>query len=113
MCPSLVPGSAWGTITPNATGVTRNSSARTRGSTRTPNCLPGPIRRSGDQAIEKELDADARDGKYRRCQRTTDALAAALRAGALDGLMPTVLDYVPGYRTSAGTGAGMAFARWL
>ena len=25
----------------------------------------------------------------------------------------TVLDYVPGYRTPAGTGAGMAFARWL
>ncbi len=25
---------------------------------------------------------------------------------------PTVLDYVPGYRTPAGTGTGMAFARW-
>jgi hypothetical protein len=23
-----------------------------------------------------------------------------------------VLDYIPGYRTPAGTGAGMAFARW-
>jgi 3-O-methylgallate 3,4-dioxygenase len=33
-------------------------------------------------------------------------------AGALEGLEPTVLDYVPGYRTPAGTGAGMAFARW-
>ena len=33
-------------------------------------------------------------------------------AGALEGLTPTVLDYVPGYRTPAGTGAGMAFARW-
>ena len=33
-------------------------------------------------------------------------------AGALEGLTPTVLDYVPGYRTTAGTGAGMAFARW-
>ena len=27
-------------------------------------------------------------------------------------LAPTVLDYVPGYRTPAGTSAGMAFARW-
>ncbi len=33
-------------------------------------------------------------------------------AGALEGLAPTVLGYVPGYRTPAGTGAGMAFARW-
>jgi 3-O-methylgallate 3,4-dioxygenase len=33
-------------------------------------------------------------------------------AGALEGLTPTVLDYVPGYRTPAGTGAGMAFAQW-
>jgi 3-O-methylgallate 3,4-dioxygenase len=33
-------------------------------------------------------------------------------AGALTGLRATVLDYVPGYRTPAGTGAGMAFARW-
>jgi hypothetical protein len=33
-------------------------------------------------------------------------------AGALEGLEPTVVDYVPGYRTPAGTGTGMAFARW-
>jgi Catalytic LigB subunit of aromatic ring-opening dioxygenase len=33
-------------------------------------------------------------------------------AGALEDLAPSVLDYVPGYRTPAGTGAGMAFARW-
>ena len=33
-------------------------------------------------------------------------------AGALEHLAATVLDYIPGYRTPAGTGAGMAFARW-
>jgi hypothetical protein len=33
-------------------------------------------------------------------------------AAVLEGLTPTVLDYVPGYRTPAGTGTGMAFARW-
>jgi 3-O-methylgallate 3,4-dioxygenase len=33
-------------------------------------------------------------------------------AGALEGLTATVLDYVPGYRTAAGTGTGIAFARW-
>ena len=33
-------------------------------------------------------------------------------AGALEHLPATVVDYVPGYRTRAGTGAGMAFAHW-
>jgi hypothetical protein len=33
-------------------------------------------------------------------------------AGALEHRTAAVLDYVPGYRTPAGTGAGMAFARW-
>lgn len=33
-------------------------------------------------------------------------------AAALEGLSPTIVDYVPGYRTPAGTGTGMAFARW-
>ena len=33
-------------------------------------------------------------------------------AGALEGLAPSVVDYVPGYRTLAGTGAGMAFVHW-
>jgi hypothetical protein len=33
-------------------------------------------------------------------------------AGVLEPLTATVLDYVPGYRTPAGTGAGMAFAHW-
>ncbi len=33
-------------------------------------------------------------------------------AGALDGLAATEVDYVPGYRSPAGTGTGMAFAYW-
>jgi hypothetical protein len=33
-------------------------------------------------------------------------------AGALAHLPVTVVDYVPGYRTPAGTGTGMAFAYW-
>jgi 3-O-methylgallate 3,4-dioxygenase len=33
-------------------------------------------------------------------------------AAAAEGLEPHVLDYVPGYRTPAGTGTGMAFAYW-
>ncbi len=39
---------------------------------------------AADPVIEKELDADVWDGKYRRCQRAIDALAAALRAAAPD-----------------------------
>jgi hypothetical protein len=33
-------------------------------------------------------------------------------AGVLEGLQMTVLDYVPAYRSPAGTGCGMAFAIW-
>jgi hypothetical protein len=33
-------------------------------------------------------------------------------AGALEGLTATAIDYVPGYRSPAGTGTGMAFACW-
>ena len=33
-------------------------------------------------------------------------------AGALEDLAATVIDYVPGYRSPAGTGTGMAFAYW-
>ena len=43
---------------------------------------------------------------------TSEILNWTVAAGALETLAPTVLDYVPGYRTPAGTGAGMAFARW-
>ena len=33
-------------------------------------------------------------------------------AGAAQGLRPDWSDYVPCYRTAAGTGCGMAFAAW-
>ncbi len=33
-------------------------------------------------------------------------------AGALSDLTFEIVDYVPGYRSAAGTGCGMAFARW-
>jgi 3-O-methylgallate 3,4-dioxygenase len=33
-------------------------------------------------------------------------------AGSLEGLAATVIDYVAGYRSLAGTGAGMAFVQW-
>jgi len=43
---------------------------------------------------------------------TSEILNWIVAAGALENLTATVLDYIPGYRTPAGTGAGMAFARW-
>jgi hypothetical protein len=43
---------------------------------------------------------------------TSEILNWVTAAGVLAGLPATVLDYVPGYRTPAGTGAGMAFALW-
>jgi 3-O-methylgallate 3,4-dioxygenase len=43
---------------------------------------------------------------------TSEILNWIVAAGSLEHLEATVLDYVPGYRTPAGTGAGMAFMRW-
>ena len=33
-------------------------------------------------------------------------------AGAADHLEMELLEYIPGYRSPAGTGCGLAFARW-
>ncbi len=42
----------------------------------------------------------------------SEILNWVVAAGALGGLTPAVVDYIPGYRTPAGTGTGMGFARW-
>jgi 3-O-methylgallate 3,4-dioxygenase len=59
-------------------------------------------------------DADALGGIPRGKLRSgnSEILNWVTAAGALEGLEPTIVDYVPGYRTPAGTGTGMAFARW-
>jgi 3-O-methylgallate 3,4-dioxygenase len=43
---------------------------------------------------------------------TSEILNWITAAGALESLPATVIDYIPGYRTPAGTGAGMAFVQW-
>jgi 3-O-methylgallate 3,4-dioxygenase len=43
---------------------------------------------------------------------TSEILNWICAAGALEGLSATVVDYVAGYRSPAGTGAGMAFVQW-
>ncbi|MFF3573946.1 hypothetical protein [Nocardia jiangxiensis] len=43
---------------------------------------------------------------------TSEILNWITAAGALEKLCATVVDYVPGYRSPAGTGTGMAFVYW-
>jgi len=43
---------------------------------------------------------------------TGETLLYIAAAGAAEHLKMEVLDYVPGYRSPAGTGCGMAFVRW-
>jgi 3-O-methylgallate 3,4-dioxygenase len=43
---------------------------------------------------------------------TSEILNWIVAAGALESKQATIVDYVPGYRTPAGTGAGMAFVYW-
>jgi 3-O-methylgallate 3,4-dioxygenase len=43
---------------------------------------------------------------------TSETLNWITAAGAVEHLDMELLDYVPGYRTPAGTGCAMAFARW-
>jgi hypothetical protein len=59
-------------------------------------------------------DAAALAGIPRRKLRSgnSEILNWVTAAGALEGLAAHIVDYVPGYRTPAGTGTGMAFAYW-
>jgi Catalytic LigB subunit of aromatic ring-opening dioxygenase len=43
---------------------------------------------------------------------TSEILNWIVAAAALENKAATVVDYIPGYRTPAGTGAGMAFVYW-
>lgn len=74
-----------------------------------------------DEALDRAVlnaiadrDAAALAGIPRRKLRSgnSEILNWVAAAGALEGLEPHVVDYVPGYRTPAGTGTGMAFAYW-
>ncbi|MFD2415556.1 DODA-type extradiol aromatic ring-opening family dioxygenase [Amycolatopsis pigmentata] len=64
-------------------------------------------------AIERN-DAVALTAFSRRRLRsgTSEILNWIAAAGTLGGLRASIIDYVPGYRTPAGTGAGMAFVSW-
>jgi hypothetical protein len=75
--------------------------------------------------VDEELDKRVLDGLKnrdfeslatipRRFMRsgTSESLNWIAAGGALEGLTMELVDYVPAYRSTAGTGVGMAFAVW-
>ena len=65
-----------------------------------------------DAIAAKDADALGAIPRDRLRSGNSEILNWVTAAGALEGLTATIVDYVPGYRTPAGTGTGMAFARW-
>jgi hypothetical protein len=75
--------------------------------------------------VDEELDRRVLDGlRNRDAESLTTIPRKFMRSGtsetlnwiaagaALDGLSMKVIDYIPAYRSAAGTGVGMAFAVW-
>ena len=90
---------------------------------------PGPLAASGGLShfiIDEEIDRAALDAMQRKdiealvtlprdrlmVLGTTEILNWITVAGAMEREEMTLLDYVPCYRTPAGTGCAMAFAHW-
>ena len=49
---------------------------------------------------------------HHRSLQSVCLLACFAAAGAMEHMRAHLLTYVPAYRSEAGTGCGMAFARW-
>lgn len=83
---------------------------------------PGGLSHSGaDEDLDHRMlsgletgDADSLSTIPRRYMRwgTSEGLNWIAAGGALEGLPIEIVDYVPGYRPTSGTGVGMAFAVW-
>jgi hypothetical protein len=65
-----------------------------------------------DAIAARDADALSAIPRDRLRSGNSEILNWVTAAGALEGLTATIVDYVPGYRTPAGTGTGMAFAHW-
>ena len=77
--------------------------------------------------IDEEIDRMTLDGLIKQNQEklcslpvdrllvlgTGEALNWIMAAGSLERLYPELLDYVPCYRTPAGTGCAMGFMQWM
>ncbi len=59
-----------------------------------------------------DVDALGKLNRNRLQGPTGETLLYIATAGAVEHLKMEVLEYVPGYRSPAGTGCGMAFVRW-
>jgi hypothetical protein len=62
--------------------------------------------RAGDAQLLHEVT------KGKMCSGASEILNWITGAAALEGLEMEVLDYIPAYRTEAGTGVGLGFALW-
>jgi hypothetical protein len=62
---------------------------------------------------DRDAEALAAIPRDRFVSGTSETLNWITAAGATEHLDMELLEYVPGYRTTAGTGCAMTFARWL
>ena len=77
----------------------------------------GVVEESLDRAVldalcERDMDALARLPRGWIQGSTGEVLCWVSAAGALEHLQMDLIDYIPAYRSAAGTGAGLAFATW-
>ena len=77
----------------------------------------GVLEESLDRAVLQALAARDVDALARLPRRwlqgsTGEVLCWIAAAGALEHLSMDLVDYIPGYRSTAGTGTGLAFATW-
>jgi hypothetical protein len=77
----------------------------------------GVLEESLDRAVldalcTRDLDALARLPRSWIQGSTGEVLCWVSAAGALEHLAMDVIDYIPAYRSAAGTGTGLAFATW-
>lgn len=69
-------------------------------------------RRILDGLKTRDVDSLATIPRHYMRSGTSESLNWITAGGALEGLSFDVLDYIPGYRSPAGTGIGMAFGIW-
>jgi OH-DDVA oxygenase/3-O-methylgallate 3,4-dioxygenase len=67
-----------------------------------------------ETSVLRTGDVEALTTIPRRYMRsgTGEILNWVAAGGALEGMSMNLIDYVPAYRSPAGTGVGLAFARW-
>lgn len=65
-----------------------------------------------DAIINKDKAALTSFPKEKFVSGTSETLNWIAAAGALEGLTPEVVDYIPVYRTEARTGVGLGFMQW-